>query len=189
MASFDPIRERESGTGPIFISQVDLRRSTRDLTLHWHFDSGPLFAGETAHRVNIGPAPLFALLSISDLSRFSRTVPLLLAGVSAGEVYKVRSIPATFLIGPDGSILVKNLRRRAQGGVAQGSGRPKALPHDGPDNAAALKRPGPTSSLKRLRIRRPARLGRRQRETNDSTATASGSGKVRSGGRVAPSKS
>jgi len=35
---------------------------------------------------------------------------ILLAGVSAGEVYKVRSIPATFLIGPDGRILAKNLR-------------------------------------------------------------------------------
>jgi len=30
--------------------------------------------------------------------------------VSAGEVYKVRSIPETFLIGPDGRILAKNLR-------------------------------------------------------------------------------
>jgi len=52
-------------------------------------------------------------------------------------------------------------RSRAQGGGAQGSGRPKALPHQGPDNAEALKRPGPTSSLKCLRIRRPARLARR----------------------------
>jgi beta-lactamase regulating signal transducer with metallopeptidase domain/thiol-disulfide isomerase/thioredoxin len=34
----------------------------------------------------------------------------LLAGVNAGKVYKVRSIPATFLIGPDGRILAKNLR-------------------------------------------------------------------------------
>jgi beta-lactamase regulating signal transducer with metallopeptidase domain/peroxiredoxin/protocatechuate 3,4-dioxygenase beta subunit len=34
----------------------------------------------------------------------------LLAGVSAGKVYKVRSIPATFLIGPDGRIRAKNLR-------------------------------------------------------------------------------
>ena len=33
----------------------------------------------------------------------------LLAGVSAGKVYKVRAIPATFLIGPDGRILAKNL--------------------------------------------------------------------------------
>lgn len=34
----------------------------------------------------------------------------LLAGASAGKVYKVRAIPATFLIGPDGRILAKNLR-------------------------------------------------------------------------------
>ena len=34
----------------------------------------------------------------------------LLAGVNAGKVYKVRAIPATFLIGPDGRILAKNLR-------------------------------------------------------------------------------
>jgi hypothetical protein len=34
----------------------------------------------------------------------------LLAGVNAGKAYKVRSIPATFLIGPDGRILAKNLR-------------------------------------------------------------------------------
>ena len=34
----------------------------------------------------------------------------LLAGASAGNVYKVRAIPATFLIGPDGRILAKNLR-------------------------------------------------------------------------------
>jgi beta-lactamase regulating signal transducer with metallopeptidase domain/peroxiredoxin len=34
----------------------------------------------------------------------------LLAGVNAGKVYKIRSIPATFLIGPDGRILAKNLR-------------------------------------------------------------------------------
>ena len=34
----------------------------------------------------------------------------LLAGVNAGKVYKLRAIPATFLIGPDGRILAKNLR-------------------------------------------------------------------------------
>ena len=34
----------------------------------------------------------------------------LLAGVNASKVYKVRAIPATFLIGPDGRILAKNLR-------------------------------------------------------------------------------
>jgi peroxiredoxin len=34
----------------------------------------------------------------------------LLAGVNAGTVYKVRAIPATFLIGPDGRILAKNIR-------------------------------------------------------------------------------
>ena len=34
----------------------------------------------------------------------------LLADVNAGTVYKVRAIPATFLIGPDGRILAKNLR-------------------------------------------------------------------------------
>jgi peroxiredoxin len=34
----------------------------------------------------------------------------LLAGMNAGKVYKVRSIPATFLIGPDGRIVAKNLR-------------------------------------------------------------------------------
>jgi peroxiredoxin len=33
----------------------------------------------------------------------------LLAGVNAGTVYKVRAIPSTFLIGPDGRILAKNL--------------------------------------------------------------------------------
>ncbi len=34
----------------------------------------------------------------------------LLAGVNAGKEYKLRAIPATFLIGPDGRILAKNLR-------------------------------------------------------------------------------
>jgi beta-lactamase regulating signal transducer with metallopeptidase domain/peroxiredoxin len=34
----------------------------------------------------------------------------LLAVVNAGKVYKVRAIPATFLIGPDGRILARNLR-------------------------------------------------------------------------------
>ena len=34
----------------------------------------------------------------------------LLAGANAGTIYKVRAIPATFLIGPDGRILAKNLR-------------------------------------------------------------------------------
>jgi peroxiredoxin len=34
----------------------------------------------------------------------------LLAGASAGKVYKVRAIPATFLIRPDGRILAKNVR-------------------------------------------------------------------------------
>ena len=34
----------------------------------------------------------------------------LLAGVNTAKVYKVRAIPATFLIGPDGRILAKNLR-------------------------------------------------------------------------------
>ena len=34
----------------------------------------------------------------------------LLAGVKAGNAYKVQAIPATFLIGPDGRILAKNLR-------------------------------------------------------------------------------
>ena len=33
----------------------------------------------------------------------------LLAGVNAGTVYKVRAIPSTFLIGPDGRVLAKNL--------------------------------------------------------------------------------
>jgi len=33
-----------------------------------------------------------------------------LAGASVGKAYKVRAIPATFLIGPDGRILAKNLR-------------------------------------------------------------------------------
>jgi hypothetical protein len=34
----------------------------------------------------------------------------LLAGKRESNVYTVRSIPATFLIGPDGRILAKNLR-------------------------------------------------------------------------------
>ena len=64
----------------------------------------------------------------------------MLAGVSAGKVYKVRSIPATFLIGPDGHILAKNsARRRAEGGGAQGAGRPRAFRNEGRGNATALK--------------------------------------------------
>jgi thiol-disulfide isomerase/thioredoxin len=60
----------------------------------------------------------------------------LLAGAPAGKVYKVQSIPATFLIGPDGRILAKNLR----GGELKEAVR-KAL--DDPKVFSAEGRPTP----------------------------------------------
>ena len=52
----------------------------------------------------------------------------LIAGLNAGTAYKVRSIPATFLIGPDGRILAKNLRgAELKEAVPQGPQRRQAF--------------------------------------------------------------
>jgi peroxiredoxin len=63
----------------------------------------------------------------------------LLAGVNAGRVYKVRSIPATFLIGPDGRILAKNLRgAELKESVRKALEDAKLFPRGGPNDTVSL---------------------------------------------------
>ena len=100
-----------------------------------------------------GADPRFALISLTcdqkdeGAKQYIREKGLIWTHGFAGNLsmgvglsYKVRSIPATLLIGPDGRILAKNLRGAELTGAirAQSSGGPQPRPRGGQDNTAAL---------------------------------------------------